>query len=314
VAKSESNKDARTAPRGIGRHLEGWQPGLLAVMLAGSAALLAVPRSVEPEALPAPILDPRRLSAAARADDALARLAEEKPLDVDVRALGSLLRAFGRADASGDEAEIAELRGRIDKAAGVARSHGDAELAALRAFQLRSFLREVYRFVTIGETSDELIELAGPFPNMLARNGWCEGAAPCSLRMDEAALRASFKRRWNEISGLSGGALDLDVEEQRALYRFLLEHPPLVRGEGSEVKPERSSAGFLLKKVDELAAIDARYPRDLARGVVLFRQGEYRRAAESFATHLERSPDGSYTLRAQNYLRASLERAIDDTP
>src|SRR5689334_916778 len=106
-------------------------------MLAASAALLAVPRSVEPQALPVPFVDPRRLEAVARADDAAARLAEQKPLDTDVRALGSLLRAFGRADASGDEAMLAELRGRIDRAIGPAKAQGEASLVALRAFQLR---------------------------------------------------------------------------------------------------------------------------------------------------------------------------------
>ncbi|MDI3290396.1 hypothetical protein [Polyangium sp. 15x6] len=308
-----AKNEARVA-KGFGRLLEGWQPGLVAVFLAGSAALLAVPRSVPPEGLPAPLVEPRMLAEAAALDDARARAVETKPLDADVRALGSLLRAFGRADARGDEAMLAELRRQIGPAAARALAQGEDAVLALRAYQLRSFLREVRRFVSTGETSDELVELGGPFADVLTRNGWCEGAPPCVMHMDERALRASFKRRWNEISGLSGSTLALGIDEQRALFGFLLAHPPRSNPGRDDGRGAQDQTAFLLRKIDELSALDPSYPRELARGIVRYRKGEFGRAAEHFATHLEISPDGPYALRAQNHLRAALERSLEGAP
>lgn len=290
---------------GLARHLEGWQPGLLAVFLAGSVALLAVPRSVPPTEVPVPFADPRRLGEVAAADDARARAAQDPPLDVDVRALGSLVRAFGRADATDDQDALASVRVQIGPAAAAARAQGEEALLGLRAFQLRAFVRAVRTWEATGEERQDLVELGGPFTRMVRKNGWCEGSPTCVLRMDEAALRASFKRRWNEVTGLSGGRLELSLEEARALYGFLLEHPITGR---SGSAPET----FLMRKIDELAAIDPAYPRDLARGVVLYRMGDYRRAAGAFGAHLEVAPDGPFALRAQNHLRAALERAASE--
>lgn len=306
--------DMRAGARGLGRHLEGWQPGLVAVVLAGSVALLAVPRSVPPSDLPMPLVEPARLREIERADEVAARSAERHELDPDVRALGSLLRAFGRAEASGDEPKLIHLRSEIASASARARVQGEGPLLELRAFQLRAFLREVRRFAVTGEASAELVELGGTFADMLRRNGWCEGSGRCVLRMDEAALRASFKRRWCEISGLSGGALDLAKDEQRALSRFLFAHPPRARDDVGASRRDGSESAFLLRKIDELAALDPSYPRDLARGIVHFRKGDSRRAAAFFATYLEASPDGPWSLRAQNYLRAALERSVDENP
>jgi tetratricopeptide (TPR) repeat protein len=242
------------------------------------------------------------------ADDARAKAVEAGALDPDVRALGTLVRAFGRADARGDEDALAAVRAQMGTAAARARAQGDEPLLALRAYQLRAFVREARRWVATGEASDELVELGGPFAQMVQRNGWCVGEGPCVLAMDEAALRASWKRRWNEITGLRGGGLDPGLDESRALYRFLLEHPPGGRRAADGGRAERAEASFLLRKIDEIAGLDAAYPRLLARGVVLYDQGDYRRAAEAFGAHLEASPDGFWTLRAQNHLRAALER------
>jgi len=314
VAKSNRPASLVDQPRGVGRHFDGWQPGLLAVLLAAAVAILAVPQSIEPTELPMPVADARALRHIAREDDAAARSAVQTPLDADVRAVGSLLRAFGKADATRDEAMLAQLRSRITSAVLVARTHGDAPLLKLRAFQLNVFLREVKHFVAKGEMTTDLLELGGPFADVLARNGWCVGGPPCVMRMGEHALRAAFKRRWNEISGLSGGAFALAVDEQRAFYGFLLQHPPgrhqLVAGP----QPRGIDATYLLRKIDELAGMDAAYPRHLARGIIQFRTGDFRRAAESFSTHMDASPDGPWALRAQNHLRAALERSMIEPP
>ncbi len=307
MAKSDPKSSQAREPRGIARHLEGWQPGFLAVLLAGSMAILAVPRSVEPTDLPLPMADARQLRQVSEADDAAARSVLQTSLDADVRALGSLLRAFGKADAVRDDAMLVQLRSRIVPAVARARAQGDAPLVALRAFQMKAFLREVARFVATGEASDELIELGGPFADVLVRNAWCTGAHPCVMRMGEHALRVAFKRRWNEISGLSGGPFDLSLDEQRAFYQFLLQHPP---DRNQRSKSDEIELAYLLKKVDELHALDASYPRNLARGILQFRKGDFRRSAEHFSAHLEAAPEGPWTIRTQNHLRAALERSV----
>lgn len=65
---------------------------------------------------------------------------------------------------------------------------------------------------------------------------------------------------------------------------------------------------YLLKKLDELGSIDAAYPADLARGIVLYRLGSYPQSVEASRRHLDASPDGPFTLRAQDHLRAALGR------
>lgn len=301
-------------PQGLGRHFEGWQPGLVAVALAGSVALLAVPRSVEPTELPLPSADPRHLQHVDEADDAAARSVVRTPLDVDVRALGSLLRAFGKADAERDEPMLAQLRSRLFTAVLAAKTHGNEQLLGLRAFQMTAFLREVRYFVATGETTTDLIELGGAFDQVLIRNGWCVGKYPCVMRMGEHALRAMYKRRWNELVGVEGEPFALSVDEQRAFYEFLLRYPPQKSSPTAEASQGAFDGAYLLRKVDELAAIDATYPRQFARGVIQFRSGDFRHAAESFSAHLEATPDGPWAIRAQNHLRAALERSLIEPP
>ena len=89
------------------------------------------------------------------------------------------------------------------------------------------------------------------------------------------------------------------MDESRVFYRFLLLHP-------------LPSPEYRLKKLDELGAVDRSYPVHLARGVVLYQLQRYPLAVEEFRRHLDASPDGPLTLRAQNYLRAALGRARED--
>jgi hypothetical protein len=68
-----------------------------------------------------------------------------------------------------------------------------------------------------------------------------------------------------------------------------------------------------LRKIEELAARDPAYPRLLARGVLLFRMGDYPAAAQAFRDHLAGANDPPYALRARNYLLAANARA-DEAP
>ncbi len=304
-------------PQGLARHFEGWQPGLLAVFLAGSSAILAVPRSIQPTEIPAPIAAPRALERVAREDAALAAAAERERLEVDVRALGRAMREYGLADADGNDAKIVEARRDIAQAAGRARAQGDVPLLRLRAYQLASFQRELKRWEGTGEQTEELRELGGPFIESARRNGWIDGRR---LLPGPAVRAALFKKRWTSLAALTGEAFDLTLDETRALYAFLLDHPPHEslapsprdpEGKGASMRVAMAAETFRLQKLEELHRVDPSYPLDLARGVVLYRLRRYSLAVDAFQRHLDDHPEGPFALRAQNYLRAALEHAGD---
>lgn len=315
---------------------EGWQPGLVLVAFAAVIAAVVVPRAVEPGAeLPEPAVDRRALLRSMQVDDALAAEAEGVRLDVDVRALGSAYRAYGRADRLARPEYLSDARQRVAAAAGRALRVGEAELAKLRAFEELALLREVRHWVSTGDETDELMELGGGLLNMLHRNGWVvepPAALQRRILIDEASLRVVFKKRWAQVTGLEGGPLAVSIDEERVLYRFLLRHPPSQvaaaqeSGGAPDDKPSEPEAGlgptelrrralvegYRSKKVDELSRVDPAYPSALAKGMLAYRTGRYLVAVELFRRHLERTPDGPYALRATNYLRAALERAGDE--
>ncbi|WP_437709002.1 hypothetical protein WMF45_32540 [Sorangium sp. So ce448] len=351
VAVASSTRADAGARRGWKRHLEGWEPGLVAVFIAGSAAILAVPRSVEPAELPLPLADARALARVRDADTTRAREAEELGLDAEVRELGSAIRAFGLVDADADhtEAELLAARARVSDAVGRALAQGDEAVLRLRAYQLRAFVREVRRFEATGEESDELREVGGDFLGLLRRNAWLGqgGAAQRSggegarrVAMDGVVLGVLFKKRWNAIVGVQRDPFAPTLDEERALFKFLLAYP-LAAARSAQTLPappdeetaarlaqvggsgppaaalraaeaRRAEEQYRLKKIDELAALDPSYPRQLARGVSLYRLGSFMQSAEAFRSHLDQHPDGAHTLRAQNYLRAALERAREE--
>ena len=318
---------ASSAPQGIGRHFEGWQPGVLAVFLAGSSAILAGPRPVDPTVVPEPTIVPRALTQAARADDDLARQAEAEAahgerLDFDVRALGSAIRAYGQADAEGRDAEVVMARKQVIEAGKRALTHGEDALARLRAYQLRLFLRALRHWEAKGVETADLRELGGAFIAMATRNGWVRDGL---VEMDDTVRRAMFKKRWSEVTLIRGARFDLSLDEQRALFRFLLQRPPAddveaaatpraLRGIRQDERASFVAEQYRLRKIDELAALDPTYPADLARGVVFYRMRRYPVATELFRRHLDAHPDGPFTLRAQNYLRAALGHAAEESP
>jgi hypothetical protein len=283
-----------------------------------------VPQPVDPREVPPPLVDPRALARATAADAARAESAEREGLSLDVRELGSAVRAHGLAEAeSAERADGAEAAGadeRDDRALLAARSRvvsaaaraiglDEEGVLRLRAYELRSFLREVRRWEATGEETAELRELGGGFLRMLQRSGW---RTERRVLLDAAALRAAWKKRWNDVAGVQRPAFEPALDELRAFYRFLLARPPLARRGATRLPEEAARARddqYRLKKIDELSVIDAAYPGDLARGIVLYRLGRYLPSVEAFRRHLDASPDGPFTLRAQNYLRAALGRA-----
>ncbi|MCC6523731.1 MAG: hypothetical protein IT373_13830 [Polyangiaceae bacterium] len=319
--------------------LDGWQAAAIVVVLAASAVLLGVPRAVEPDEPPTPVVDEAALGATIADDDALATRAEATELDADVRAVGRELRAFNQAtrrqsalrhDDPGDdgkvrpsEAEIAQARGRLVRATAQALLLGDADLLALRAYQTRAFVRELESWRATGVESEELVALGGDILQKLVESGWCvEQGGERRLAPDARVLRAMYKKRWNDLVGVAGGRFAPTRDEERLRYGFLMRHPPLpadpprpeLAASGAEAHArrlaERDAARdrMILGLVGKLEGVDPSYPADLARGVLLFRLQEFGAATDALRRHLDGAPDGPYALRAQNYLKACLDR------
>lgn len=291
------------------------------MFIAGSSAIVGVPRSVPPRDVPAPAVVPSALRAALATDEARARdvagQAARGELDYDVRALGEAVRAFGRAEVADRGAAKEEAHRRAMLAARAAIAHGPDAVLALRAYQARAFLREMRAFERTGEPTEELGELAGTFPQSAVAYRWYDPSAR-RLLPDEAALSALYKKRWNEVTGLKGEVFALSLDEERALLAFLIDHPAVAAAPsspGATAATERGRAiavrvaeeEWRLEKIRDLATLDASYPAAFAEGVVLFRLGRFEAAAKAFDAHLTAHPDGPWTLRARNHLKAALE-------
>ena len=291
------------------------------MFIAGSGAIIGVPRSIPPREVPPPSVAAAALDRALAADEARAREAAAQAargeLDYDVRALGEAVRAFGRAEVADRGAGKEEAHRRATLAARAAIAHGPDAVLALRAYQARAFLREMRAFERTGEASEELSELGGVFPRSAVAYRWYDPSAR-RLLPGTAALLALYKKRWNEVTGLKGEVFALSLDEERALFAFLIEHPAVAAAPsspGASAATERARAIAVraaeeerrLEKIRDLARLDATYPAAFAEGVVLFRLGRFEAAAVAFERHLAAHPDGPWTLRARNHLKAALE-------
>ncbi len=309
-----SETKAQSGGRGWRRHLDGWQAGLVLVVMVASAVVIGLPRAAVPEHTPAPRIDQAALSAVMRADDERARRASEDQLDVDVRAVGREMRAFNDVVANGRRNELAEARARLIRAVKNAVGVDEEGLVALRSYQLARFLLELRQWQETGKVSPELVALSGDFVTSMAVHRWCTEER--QLVMDERVLRVLYKKRWTDLAGLRGPLFDLTLDEDRVRYDFLLRYPfvPTIGGHAVSIEAgsamDRSRRGEArLKILERLAQRDPTYPAALARGVILFRMNRYAVAADAFRLHLDERPDGPHTLHARNYLKASLDRA-----
>ncbi len=115
------------------------------------------------------------------------------------------------------------------------------------------------------------------------------------------------------MTGLVDPPFDLLLDEQRAFYAFLFEHPFVdERRHLSAADACRAADQWRLRKIEELARIDPSYPYSLARGVLFYRLERYPAAAQSFRDYLSTSTDGRYALRAKNYLAAAVAKAREE--
>lgn len=285
----------------LARHLKGWPLLPISLGIALLATFVVVPRPIEPDAIPLPLVDRVEQHRASVEDDARANDAVNRPLPYGVRAIGEIVRRYGaRTAAKRDaEGELTALRSAVPI---VLRGGGSEALVRLRAIQTRLFLRALSTWETTGGESQDLKELGGDFVVRATNNGWIDASRRVLASPDERALL--FRLRWTELTALGARPpFRPSLNEWRIYYRFLIQHPELgAKGDGSAEARRR------LGYVEALAHKDSEYLADLARGVLYFSLAEYPAAAGALENHLAAHPDGVWSLRARNYLACALER------
>lgn len=292
--------------RGWKRHFEGWELGALAVSTVLIAALLFVPRPVEPDAFPLPEIDRVAQSRADSAEHARALTALARPLPYDARAVGEAFRRYGVATIESDLALVVDQRHDLRSAAAVAlRQLGEEPLLELRAVDTLFFQRALSHWEATGEQNSDLRELGGDFLSRAEESGWTR--PPHNLVLSKSERATLFRMRWTELTGLSDTLpFSPTLDDWRAYYRLLIEHPEGSIGKGGDER--RDIVRLRLGYVDALSKRDPDYPADLARGVLFYQLGTFPDSAREIRAYLLRRPAGPWTLRAQNYLRAAVAR------
>ena len=263
------------------------------------AAALAVPRPSVPADLPTPDVERRMIAFARDEASELAAEAKSRPLPFEVRAVGELLRRYGKAEAAGQRGDLGGLLADLHRAAAAAAAkYPPRELGKLQAVQAELFDAAV-RAWERGEGTAELDELGGSLRTRAQELGWLKDGR---LLMSATERRVLFRLRWADLTGLRERAPFVPtLDDWRVYYAFLLEHP-----EGASLSARTQKQ---LGYVTALAKRDPTYPLWLARGVLLYRSGAYPESADAFSAHLAEHPDGPYALRAKNHLLAALAKA-----
>jgi hypothetical protein len=259
------------------------------------AAALAAPRATEPDVLPLPVPDRGVLESVRQKTEGRARAARASGLSYDVRAVGEAIRRCGAATVPGKgvpDPVIGEVRLTVRLAL---ERNSEQGLLGLLALQTELFVAATHAFEKSGKAGSELAELGGDFVAIAKENAWLEGR---SLVLDDDERAALFHLRWTELTGLrSQPAFAPTLDEYRAYYAL---HLRKLGGAGRE----RSDRAFAA--VRALEKRDPRYPGAFARGVLYYRSGLFQEAADAFAAHLARHPDGPWALRARNHVLAAL--------
>ena len=296
--RRSSGRRPEEVKRGILRHLEGWELGVVAVGIALLAMALAMPRGAEPDVIPLPRVDRPELLRVQRVERERAALAEAERLPYEVRATGEAYRQYGRADATGSVTLASARQTELRRTAALAFSvHGAEPLLRLRAAQTHMFERALARWESGNKTTAELDELAGAFLEKARSAGWLAG--PRRLDLSSAERAALFRIRWSELTGLRDEQpFASSANEWRLYYRFLLEHPD-----------PTAPADAALRYVEAAQKYDPSYPGTLARGILELRLGRPQKAAITLQGFLAAKRDGPWRLRAQNHLALAIARA-----
>jgi TolA-binding protein len=304
----------------VGGTALAWIPVGVAVFLGG----LLLPRATPPEDIPLPNVDGRALARTEAQDHRLAELARTQLLSPEVRELGSAVREFNSREAR-DAEGVAMNNARITlgQLLEPALAGGVEALLRLRAVQLEAFLTEARSYEATGEASKELDALGGTFVRRMTQVGWC---ADHKVLLSDAERRVAFKMAWNGVAGVaSRPEFAVSLDETRTLYTFFLSHPHAAEAAKARLDGARKNAkdkatcdaleagenvaaeAWRLDKINKLGAIDSAYPLAYAQGVAQFRLGHFEESVEAFEAWIKAHPDGAYTLRARNHLRAALE-------
>lgn len=301
-----------SAEKRIAKALDGWQLLVVTLVVAWGTALVVVPRPVEPRDLPVPRVEPRSATSVRDRDRDLAASLLTRPLDTKLRRLGTAVRTVGKYEESSDP-QLSAARDEAKDAAKDALRLSGPDVLRLRAYQTDRFLEELSSWVRSGQSTNELVELGGSVVRSFQTTGWIVSEnGKRRVLLGDLALRAAYKKRWNEVTGITADTLAISIDEQRAFLAFTIEHPanpPSSAGLGNAVAMYQNQ--MTLNKIDELAKIDPTYPVLFAKGIVFYRVASYANAATAFGRYLEERPDGPYAVRAANFLKASLEKSGD---
>lgn len=314
---------ARAAVRRDAESRQGRWLALVPLTVAVVMLSLSMPRATEPSDIPMPAVDQRAFDGLVASDRARAASARTKRLPNDVLVVGTQLRALNKASVANDLEQSAKARGELDASLRLvlARPDGSSDLTTLRAVQTEEFLAEVLRFEDTGEASPALDELAGPFVAKMRDADWIEGSR---VLLDQDERRVSYKLVWNTVAAVSQAGMDLALDETRVLYRLYLKHPhapdvqrPGLRAERAAARTpadcerydrnaRRASDLWRADKIRRLGAIDPTYPTGYALGVAHHRAGRHDAAIDAFRAWVDAHPDGKWSARARNHLKASL--------
>jgi hypothetical protein len=293
------NRRSPPAKTGWRRHVEGWQLALVLMVSPVVPALLAVPPSTVSRELPLPSIDRAEQRRTSEAEAALAR---QQELPYAVRSVGEALRRFGALRARKEEQAAGWALTDVHDAVEIARrDQGLPGLSQLRAIQTGLFLDATDHIESESslQSDPNLLELGGEFVDDARKTGWL---GPGGLRATRDELRAWFVIRWNATTQLGKEPqFAPSLNEWRTYYRFLLRD--------DHVSPDAAwedVVAYRARAVTALAQKDPDYPVDLALGILSCQRNDYTSCANALGRHLQRWPEGAWSLRARSTLKVAL--------
>ncbi|HKO46682.1 MAG TPA: hypothetical protein VJV79_03115 [Polyangiaceae bacterium] len=287
----------------LGRHLQGYELGLVTVGMVLTFALLALPRASRPLTLPLPRIDRAQAQRQNRLERELASRAEATGLPFELRAVGEAIRHFGHSRNHGIDTghDVDDLRERMQAVVSKGQS---SLLLSLRAVQTQYFLRALAQFEREGKPNSELEELGADFLAHAQHNGWF--GRDGRFLADEATRRVLFQLHWADLIGKRGSfPFAPTLNDWRLYYRFLLLHPEQEPTLMADLEGAANAAR--VRVVNALSRKDPDYPAFFARGYLFDRLGDTEAAASAYRAHLGQHESGPYALLARNYLIHTLQ-------
>jgi hypothetical protein len=273
------------AAKGRSGWLEGWALVLPSVGLALVAAMIALPRGVEPKWVPEPVVHPRELALQLRRTAGLAAQARTRPLPFALRELGEIYRRLGRTQYETAKPLAAiELEAWRSRVRTVQASVGSRPVLQLRALQCELLVAAIRHWQSSGVVGEDLVELGGDLVRVVQGSRW---------PLSEAEHWALSLKRWTSLAGLSKhDEFNVGRDVELTQLHYFYEHP----ANGDDPFETRIR---ILKRYGDL---DPTYPLDYGLGVLLALNGRIDGAVTFFARQLEQRRNAAFSLRARNHL------------